>query len=266
MSSNLDAAHKANTLSAQPATPVSLTLPDASPSAAPPAVSAADVVKAGLGEAPSESQTAQTESVTAHMSPVVQEPLPKRPKLQFGRGLASRMSSAAQSDFNLLEAAVATAEVQQAQQPADQEQPQQPAAQAEPQSALRAQEHSPQRIQAELLSRESDSPAAAETSLEELLAQNSPGSLHRSSWVQIRKDLQTLSNHRTRLQVSIARLLLTACTASCDHRSLASQSVCPPDTGPLGLHSTCCKMPFSSYLQATSLLLVMLQLVQSVGL
>lgn len=120
------------------------------------------------------------------------------------------MSSAAQSDLTLLESAVVAAETQQAQPTPLLE------AQADAQIDSQTQHNMPGQAQVEQLKLESCSPPVAETSLEDLLAQNSPGSLHRSSWVQIHKDLQTLNNHKARLQVGVMHLLtLLFMDASC---------------------------------------------------
>ena len=101
---------------------------------------------------------------------------------------------------------MAAAKVQQTQPTQTQTQPTQAGskpAQPEHQPDSQTQHHTPGRAQVEQLKLESRSPPVVEISLEDLLAQNSPGSLHRSSWVQIHKDLLTLNNHKARLQVCI---------------------------------------------------------------
>ena len=185
---------------APPAAAASAAAPAAAPAATPAAATAAFSVKSmDNGLTPELPTAAQTETAPPRAPPVVEEPVPKRPKLQFGKGLASRMSSAAQSELTLPESAVAAAEAQQAQPIQTQTQPTEPEHQPDSQT----QHHTPERAQVEQLKLESRSPPVAETSLEDLLAQNSPGSLHRSSWVQIHKDLLTLNNHKARLQVCI---------------------------------------------------------------
>ena len=146
----------------------------------------------------------------------VDEPPPKRPKLQFGKGLASRMSSAAQSELMLPETAVSAVEGSLLDvQPQQQHQTQLPEthsstqtqAESEPKGHTQAREGpqypagTPERAQAEQLKIESESPAVVVMTLEDLLAQNSPEMLSKLSWVQLHKDLQSLNSHKTRLQV-----------------------------------------------------------------
>lgn len=144
------------------------------------------------------------EAVSA--SPGTDEPPPKRPKLQFGKGLASRMSSAAQSDLNLLESAVSSADgaafdttSQLAHAEAQAESHAKP--ESQPQEGPQYPAGTPERAQAEQLKVDSESPAAVLATLEDLLAQNSPESLGKLSWAQLHKDLQSLNTHKTRLQV-----------------------------------------------------------------
>lgn len=167
------------------------------PPSGPETTAAAVPVKIGESDVASGPGTAaQTDAPPAHAPPLAEEPPLKRPKLQFGKGLASRMSSAAQSDLTLPESSAVPTETQQAQLTPALE------TQADAQIESQSEHNMPGQAQAEQLKPESSSPSVAETSLEDLLAQNSPGSLHRSSWVQIHKDLQTLNNHKARLQVS----------------------------------------------------------------
>ena len=201
LSPGFNHAHHMTSESHPPATVASASLPQPAASDTRTASAAVAVKAEDKGKPLEQGAAAQAEDPPAHPPPAIEEPLPKRPKLQFGKGLASRMSLAAQSEFNLPESEVATAEAQRAQQPLTQEHAQLLNTQADAQPNLPSHHHTPTRAQAEQLEHESDSPAVAETSLEDLLAQNSPGSLHRSSWIQIHKDLLTLNNHKTRLQV-----------------------------------------------------------------
>ena len=234
-------AYHMGSTSHQPATVESASFPQPAAASATrtPAAPAAVAVKAEDNSMPLEQGTAaQTEHPPAHPPPVIEEPLPKRPKLQFGKGLASRMSLAAQSDFNLPDLEAATAEAQRAQQASIQEHAQLLGTQADAQPQLQSHNHTPTRTRAEQLERESDSPAVAETSLEDLLAQNSPGSLHRSSWVQIHKDLLTLNNHKARLQVCIPCSCLHCgqhhmLVKICQPAAFVLCDACPLERGPL---------------------------------
>ncbi len=147
-----------------------------------------------------------------HPSPSTEEPPLKRPKLQFGKGLASRMSSAAQGELTLPEAPVSTAgSTATDSQPAETQSSFQAELKTQAQ-ALEGPQHpagTPERAQAEQLKMESESPAAAVVAtLEALLAQNSPESLSKSSWVQIHRDLQSLNTHKTRLQVLLVEFCM----------------------------------------------------------
>jgi len=142
---------------------------------------------------------------TLEASPSTEGPPPKRPKLQFGKGLASRMSSAAQNELLLPDSATGTTEstipddashAAQAQPSGDEARGQTPAFQGPQYPA-----GTPERARAEQLKIESESPAAVVATLEDLLAQNSPESLSRLSWSQLHKDLQSLNTHKARLQV-----------------------------------------------------------------
>lgn len=141
---------------------------------------------------------------TLEASPSTDGPPPKRPKLQFGKGLASRMSSAAQNELLVPDSATGATEsitpdaashAAQAQL-GDEARGQTPAFQGPQYPA-----GTPERARAEQLKIESESPAAVVATLEDLLAQNSPESLSRLSWAQLHKDLQSLNTHKTRLQV-----------------------------------------------------------------
>ncbi|KAA6419283.1 MAG: hypothetical protein FRX49_10807, partial [Trebouxia sp. A1-2] len=143
---------------------------------------------------------------TLEATPSTAGPPPKRPKLQFGKGLASRMSSAAQNELLLPDAATGTTEsvtpdaashVAQTQL-GDAARGQTPAFQGPQYPA-----GTPERARAEQLKIESESPAAVVATLEDLLAQNSPESLSRLSWAQLHKDLQSLNTHKTHLLESI---------------------------------------------------------------
>ncbi len=142
---------------------------------------------------------------TLKVSPSTEGPPPKRPKLQFGKGLASRMSSAAQNELLLPDSATGTTDstipdaashAAQAQPGGDEARGQTPTFQGPQYPA-----GTPERARAEQLKIESESPAAVVATLEDLLAQNSPESLSRLSWSQLHKDLQSLNTHKTRLQV-----------------------------------------------------------------
>ena len=142
---------------------------------------------------------------TLEASPSTDGPPPKRPKLQFGKGLASRMSSAAQNELLLPDSATgaiestipdAASHPAQAHPGGDEARGETPAFQGPQYPA-----GTPERARAEQLKIESDSPAAVVATLEDLLAQNSPESLSRLSWAQLHKDLQSLNTHKTRLQV-----------------------------------------------------------------
>jgi len=144
-------------------------------------------------------------SGTLEASPSTEGPPPKRPKLQFGKGLASRMSSAAQNELLVPDSATGATEsitpdaashAAQAQPGGDEARGQTPAFQGPQYPA-----GTPERARAEQLKIQSESPAAIVATLEDLLAQNSPESLSRLSWAQLHKDLQSLNTHKTRLQV-----------------------------------------------------------------
>ena len=169
------------------------------PEAAEPAVAA----RAGTSSAMLPTVAAASGALEA--SPSTEGPPPKRPKLQFGKGLASRMSSAAQNEMLLPDSAIGATEsttpdavshAAQAQPSGDEARGQTPTFQGPQYPA-----GTPERARAEQLKIESESPAAVVATLEDLLAQNSPESLSRLSWAQLHKDLQSLNTHKSRLQV-----------------------------------------------------------------
>ena len=150
-------------------------------------------------------------------SPVAEEPPPKRPKLQFGKGLASRMSSAAQSELTLPEPAAATSDSHALDSQAQQAQQAQPetagSAQPETESPAAAQTAAepklaragtPDHVRSTGTQKhraQSASPSAAVATLEELLAQGSPESLSKLSWAQLHINVQSLNGHKAKLQV-----------------------------------------------------------------
>lgn len=149
------------------------------------------------------------------------EPQPKRPKpFQFGRGLASR-KSAAQADLISPEPAATAVSVapnvSDADTPAQMPTPQAPHALAQPtnlaesMSAEPAASSPPQTaalaVPAEPPYGQLRAPTAPSPSLEDLLARNSPGSMHHSSYSQILTDMQALNTHKSQLESRVQRAL-----------------------------------------------------------